>query len=132
MKRSNTECYLQDAFIVKQELPVLSLVTDLIATRIDQFHDGEIRWDCHLMFRQTFVLGGYWYLLVGRGQHHISLFPQYQTQCLAQSRCSNTLDGWMHGWMEGKEGQTDGWQDGCMVGWMDRRKKEKEQNKSPL
>ena len=43
-KEATQRFYLQDASTVKPELSVLSLVICLIATRIDQFHDGEIRW----------------------------------------------------------------------------------------
>lgn len=73
---------------------------------------------------QTFVLGGYWYLLVGRGQHHISLFPQYQTQCLAQSRCStHWMDGCMDGWKGKKDRQMAGRMGAWLGGWIEGRKK---------
>ena len=73
---------------------------------------------------KTLVLGGYWYLLVGRGRHHISLLltymSYYQTQCLAQSRCSIH---WMDGWKGKKDRQMASRMGGWMDGWIEGRKK---------
>ena len=84
--------------------------------------------DCHLMYRADISSG--WILVPPGGWRPTSYISASSVPNTMPGTVYvlNTLDGCMHGWMEGKEGQTDGRQDG----WMDRRKKEKEQNKSPL
>ena len=110
--------YLQDAFIVKQELPILSLVIDLIATSIDQFHDGEIRWGLpshdqgrHLFWVDT---GTSWW-----AEANIIYLCFLSTKHNAWHSLGAQHIRWMDAWMDGRERRTDRWLAGWVHGWVD-------------